>query len=236
MRTLRSWLSRLGGLFDRQRSDRELAAELDSHLQFHIDDNLRAGMSPKEARRRALISLGGVEQTKENYRDGRGLPWLDSLAQDVRFGLRLLRKNPGFTITAILTLALGTGATTTIFSVVNSILLRPLAFRDSQELFVIRDVVEQLARFYPSFPANLRNFRTWRKEAHSFDVGVFRTSPRARTTQWNQLRSRRENRRSNCAFRRSLKPSGLEDFWATPDKSRYGTSGGLVPQANASTN
>src|SRR5580704_7467176 len=146
MRTLRSWLSRLGGLFDRQRSDRELAAELDSHLQFHIDDNLRAGMSPKEARRRALISLGGVEQTKENYRDGRGLPWLDSLAQDVRFGLRLLRKNPGFTITAILTLALGTGATTTIFSVVNSILLRPLAFRDSQELFVIRDVIEQLAR------------------------------------------------------------------------------------------
>ena len=93
MRTLRAWLLRLGGLFNKQRRDRELTDELESNLRLHIDENIRVGMSPEVARRDALIKLGGVEQVKESYRDRRGVRWLEAFAVDVRFGLRMLRKN-----------------------------------------------------------------------------------------------------------------------------------------------
>jgi len=166
MTPLRSSWMRLRSLFSKEQLDRELHAELASHLELHIADNLRSGMNPEEARRDALLKLGGIEQTKESVRDRRGFPLLETLLQDLRFGLRMFRKSPGFTAIAVLTLALGIGATTAIFSVVYGVLLQPLPYAHSDRIMAVFEITSE------GRPSRLAdpNFDDFRDQSRSFQA------------------------------------------------------------------
>src|SRR6202158_2905682 len=134
----RTFLHRLAALFRHRHLEDDLDAELRSHIEMAIDLNLRKGMSAEDARREALRSFGGVEQTKENYRDQRGLPMIETTLQDLRFGFRMLRRSPGFSILAILCLTLGIGANAAVFSWVEGILFRPYpAVTHQEQLFAL---------------------------------------------------------------------------------------------------
>jgi len=137
MKQLRPWLFRLVELFRKEKRERDLTAEMESHLQMHIEDNLRAGMSAADARRQALIKLGGIEQTREIYRDRRGLPLLETLLQYLRYAFRILRKNPGFTCVAVLTLALGIAVNTAVFTAFDALALRPRPVKDPDTLAAV---------------------------------------------------------------------------------------------------
>jgi len=131
---MRTFLSRLFAPFRKRHLDADLDAELRSHLDALTEDNIRHGMSEREAREAARREFGGVEQTKEAYREQRGLPFIDTLLQDLRFALRMLAKKPGFAVVAVLTLAVGIGATSAVFSVVDRILFRSLPYPQDERL------------------------------------------------------------------------------------------------------
>ncbi|MGB9464301.1 MAG: ABC transporter permease [Candidatus Acidiferrum sp.] len=168
MRRLRAWLIRLGGLFNKEPRERELFDEMDSHLQLHIEDNMRSGMSPAQARREAIMKLGGVEQTKENYRERRGLPLLEVFLQDLRFGARILRKNPGFTLVAVLTLALGIASNATIFSFVSAVLYKRPPVYDPDRVLVVYGTSSAQAWGARLSPVSSPNYFTWKRENKVF--------------------------------------------------------------------
>src|ERR1700691_1800507 len=152
MKRLRAWLIRLAGLWPAARRDRELADEIEAHLQMHIDDNLRAGMRPEQARRDAILKLGGVEPAKEAYRDRRTIPLVENALRDTRYAIRQLRKNPGFTCTAVLVLGLGLCASVAIFAFVDATLIKPLPYRDPARLVGLFETVQFCPRCPLSYP------------------------------------------------------------------------------------
>ncbi|HEX5083138.1 MAG TPA: permease prefix domain 1-containing protein, partial [Blastocatellia bacterium] len=154
MTWLRVLFHRLRGMIFKRRFERDLEEEIRSHLEMQIEENVRQGMTPEEARLAASRKFGGVAQVKEAYRDRLSLAAVETAVQDLRYGLRMLRRNPGFTFVAVLTLALGIGANTAIFSLINTLMLRPLPVRDPHDLALF-SIVEQrgpgYAQTYPFY-------------------------------------------------------------------------------------
>jgi predicted permease len=157
---LKSFVSRFRAQASKQTVDRDFQHELDTHLEMATQENIRRGMTPEDAARAARVRLGGDTQLKETNRELRALPFIETAVQDFRFAFRMLRKNPGFSLIAILTLALGIGANTAIFSVVYAALLKPLPFADSDQLYTVfqQDVKDPKNVNGFSFP-NLRDLR-----------------------------------------------------------------------------
>jgi predicted permease len=138
MRQIRSALARIAGIFTKDRADDDLRAEFEAHLEMETAEFIRRGMAPDEARRQALLASGGLTQATEAVRAQRGLPWLESVGADIRYAFRSLRHSPVFTTVVVLTLALGIGANTAIFSVVRAVVLKPLPHRDGERLVYLR--------------------------------------------------------------------------------------------------
>src|SRR5262245_8458894 len=168
MPLLRRVTSLVRNLFRRERVERDLDREIDGFLQDLTDERIAAGMSPREALRDARLALGGAEQVKEEVRAARAGSFLDTLARDLRFGARLLRRGPAFTAVAVLTLALGIGAVTSIFSVVHAILIRPLPYPEPERLVLLRQAYPQ--RGLTFWRLSQANFLVYRERTTAFEA------------------------------------------------------------------
>jgi putative ABC transport system permease protein len=196
---LRQSLQRILSLFRRGQLDGDLDAEMAAHLELAIKENLQNGVSPAEARRQALIEFGGTQQAKESHRDARGLPWLETLLRDLRFGLRTLRKNPGFSVVALLALALGIGFSSIVFSIFYNGILHPFPYRNADRMVQISVKHERGA-----FPLDV--VAAFRNQSHTFEdiVGV---------TSWDVTYSRKG---ITQPIHGVVMTSNAMDFWGVP--------------------
>ncbi|HXU19955.1 MAG TPA: ABC transporter permease, partial [Verrucomicrobiae bacterium] len=186
---LRVLASRMRGFFSGHRLDEDFQRELASHLDMLTEENIRRGLPPEEAKRQARLRPGGAAQLRETQHDVRGLPWLETFLQDIRFGLRILRKNPGFTVIAVLTLALGIGANAAIFSVIDGALLDPVPFPEPQRLVNIYANWPHFDKAFLSYP----NFLDLQRDNSTFDqMAVWRIEWFTRTGQGDPQRLRGE--------------------------------------------
>ena len=157
MKSLRRFFTRLVSFATRRTQEERLREEIEEHIALQAAENLRAGLPPVEARRQAMLKFGGVEAMKQDYRAERGLPLIEDFLQDLRFALRLLRKSPGFTAAAMVTLAIAIGANAVVFGVLNALILRSLNVPQAESLFIVqpreRRGVPLLSRLSRSSPA-----------------------------------------------------------------------------------
>jgi predicted permease len=152
MRSLRRFLNRVVNLATGRAQDERLREEIEEHIALQTAENLRAGLSPVEARRQAMLKFGGVEAIKEDYRAERGLLFIENLVRDVRFALRMLRKSPGFAAVAVVTLAMAIGANAVVFSVLNALVLRPLNVPQEESLYAIERASDKTGNLsYPDY-------------------------------------------------------------------------------------
>lgn len=173
-------MSRWRHLWFRSRSEQQLEKELEFHLALHVDELIAQGYDPAEAQRLARLDLGGPEQVKEACRDSRGTRWLEDFVLDVRYAVRALRRQPGFSTVALLTLALGIGAATVMFTIVNGVLLKPLSYPEADRLVSLHEQTEFSTRFgnqwafaYPNFLDVQRASRSLEMAAWRFSGGTF---------------------------------------------------------------
>jgi len=159
-------LYRLRALFRRKSMEADLDEELRAHFERQVEKYVQSGLTRQEAARRVRLEFGGLDQVKEECRDARGVNFIETLVQDIRFGLRMLRKNPGFTAVAVIMLALGIGVTTTIFTAANDFLLRPLPFGNSDRLVMVKRYFQTLAQSGTNDPPT---FKFWREQNHVYE-------------------------------------------------------------------
>jgi hypothetical protein len=217
MKTLRRLFRRLTSWTTSARDEELLRAEFEEHIAMQTAENVRAGLSPIEARRQALVKFGSIEAIKDAYRDQRGLPFIETLSSDTRHALRRMRKAPAFTAAVIVTLALGIGATTATFGVIDSILIRPLAYPRAEALVSVSHTVTGLPGLATA-PCSPSMYFTYREENRIFEqFGVWSQvspglpSPRCRgrcsspTASWTPWAS------SLCWAAGSLRPMTRQD-------------------------